>query len=119
MKIRKGDQVIVISGDDARPDQPRRVLSVLGDDQVVVQGVHVVFKHVKKGHPKSPQGGRLEMEMPIPVSRVAYYCESCGSKSKLGYRYDGEGAKERYCRKCSTTVNRVSPPRAKYAKSAG
>ena len=117
MKIRKGDQVVVISG-DAKGPQPRRVLSVLASEgKVVVQGVHVVYKHVKRNHPKSPQGGRLEVEMPIPVSRVMFYCESCSSKTRLGYRYDDEGAKERFCRKCSTTVNRVSPPRAKYAKA--
>ena len=114
MKIRKGDQVVVISGDQ-KSSQPRRVLSVEGQDKIVVQGVHVVFKHVKRGHPKSPQGGRLEMEMPIPVSRVAFYCESCGGGSKIGYRYDADGAKERYCRKCGTTINRISPAKAKYA----
>ena len=117
MKIRKNDQVVVITGDQKSP-QPRRVMQVLdGEGKVLVQGVHVVRKHVKKGHPKSPNGGRLETEMPIPVDRVAYYCESCQSKSKLGYRYDDEGAKERYCRKCSATINRVSPPKAKYAKA--
>ena len=117
----RSDMVVVISGEGkTRPGQepqPRRVLTVLdGDDKVVVQGIHKVFKHVKRGHPKSPNGGRLEMEMPISASRVAYYCENCSSKSKIGYRYDDEGAKERYCRKCSTTINRVSPPKAKYAK---
>ena len=33
--------------------------------KVVVEGVNLVYKHVKRGHPKSPQGGRLRMEMPI------------------------------------------------------
>lgn len=117
MKIRKNDQVVVITGDQKSP-QPRRVMQVLdGEGKVVVQGVHVVFRHVKKGHPKNPNGGRIETEMPIPVSRVAFYCESCQSASKVGYRYDDDGAKERYCRKCSTAINRVSPPKAKYAKS--
>ena len=115
MKIRKNDQVVVISGAHAS-DQPRRVLQVLsGQGKVVVQGVASVFKHVKKGHPKNPAGGRIEFEMPIDVSKVAYYCESCGKGTKVGYRFDAEGAKERYCRKCNTTINRVSPAKAKYA----
>lgn len=115
MKIRKGDQVIVISGND-RGVQPRRVLSVTKDGRkVVVQGVNVVYKHVKRGHPKSPQGGRLEVEMPVDVSNVLYYCDSCGKGSRLGYRYGDDGAKERFCKRCATGVGAVSPPRAKYA----
>ena len=117
MKIKKGDQVLVTAGND-RGTTPRRVLSVsTANNRVVVQGVNVVYKHVKRGHPKSPQGGRLEVEMPVSASNVMYYCESCGKGSRLGYRYSDDGAKERFCKRCSTAVGQVSPPRAKYAKS--
>lgn len=117
MKIKKGDSVIVTTGND-KGETPRRVVSVTKDgEKVVVQGVNVVFKHVKRGHPKSPQGGRLEVEMPISASNVMYFCESCGAKSKLGYRYLEDGAKERFCRKCSTSAGDISPAKAKYAAS--
>lgn len=115
MKIKKGDSVVVTTGND-KGSTPRRVLSVTKDGQkVVVQGVNVVFKHVKRGHPKSPQGGRLEVEMPIAASNVMYYCENCGGGVKLGYRYEGDGSKVRVCRKCSSVVSSISPARAKYA----
>lgn len=115
MKIKKGDSVIVTKGND-KGETPRRVLSVTKDGQkVVVQGVNVALKHVKRGHPKSPQGGRLEVEMPISAANILYYCESCGSGSRLGYRYNEDGSKDRYCRKCSTSVGSVSPAKAKYA----
>lgn len=117
MKIRKGDQVIVISGDDAS-DTPRTVVQVLDNGaKVLVQGVNQVFKHVRRGHPKSPQGGRLQMDMPIRSSNVMYYCDSCGKPSRLGYRYTADGTKERFCRKCSTSVGTVGPARPQYAKS--
>lgn len=117
MKIKKGDSVVVTTGND-KGETPRRVLSVTKDgEKLVVQGVNVVFKHVKRGHPKSPQGGRLEVEMPISASNVRYYCESCGQGSKLGYRYEADGEKVRFCRKCSTVVSSIAPARAKYATS--
>ena len=116
MKIKQGDLVIVITGKYAGKT-PRKVLQVLQEgSKVLLQGVNEVFKHVKKGHPKSPSGGRLKMEMPIQSSNVAFYCESCSRGVRLGMRYTAEGAKERFCRKCKTSVGVVSPPRPKYAQ---
>lgn len=119
MKIKKGDHVVVITGDYAS-SSPRLVLQVIaGGQKMIVQGVNQVYKHVKRGHPKSPSGGRLQMEMPIQSSNVMYYCESCQKPTRLGLRYNDDGAKVRYCKKCSTACGReISPKRAKYA-SAG
>ncbi|MBX3441860.1 MAG: 50S ribosomal protein L24 [Planctomyces sp.] len=116
MKIKRGDQVVVISGDE-QGSTPRRVSEVLdGGDKLVVEGVNLVHKHVKRGHPKSPQGGRLRKEMPIHSSKVMYYCEKCSRGVRLGYRYTEDGSKERFCRKCGAAAGSVSPARAKYAK---
>jgi hypothetical protein len=63
MRILKGDMVVVSAGDD-RAKQPRRVLRLVeGGARIVVEGVNRVYRHVRKGHPKSPQGGRLSVEM--------------------------------------------------------
>ncbi len=63
MRIRKGDMVVVLTGDDASAT-PRKVLLVVqSGDKVVVEGVNRVFKHVRRGHPKSQQGGRLSREI--------------------------------------------------------
>lgn len=118
MKIKKDDQVIVTTGKGAS-EQPRKVLSVVQDgSKVVVQGVNLVFKHVKKGHPKSPSGGRLRMEMPISGSNVMYYCPSCQKPSRLGYRATEEGGKERFCKKCDASAGQVSPAKKKKAAVA-
>lgn len=117
MKIKRGDLVLVTAGDD-KSDVPKTVQQVVANGQkVVIEGVNLVYKHVKRGHPKSPQGGRLRMEKPIQSSNVVYYCSSCNKGSKLGYRYNESGEKERFCRKCSTTIDVVSPAREKYTTS--
>ena len=115
MKIQRGDSVLVITGNDAG-QTPRQVVQVMaGGKKVVIEGVNRVFKHVKRGHPKSPQGGRLQMEMPIDISNVQYYCSTCSKGTRLGYRYREDGAKERFCKKCSTSINTISPAKAAYA----
>lgn len=116
MKIKRGDMVVIVAGDD-RSDIPKPVQQVLdGGNKVVIEGVNLVYKHVRRGHPKSPQGGRLRMEKPIQSSNIMYYCSSCNRGVRLGLRYTAEGAKERFCRKCKKTVGQVSPPRAAHVK---
>ena len=91
MHIRKGDQVEVITGDDAERGVARCVLRVLRDrNKVVVEGVNRVYKHLKPDR-RNPQGGRLSKEMPIAVSNVLLYCPTCRRGVRLGHRYDAEG----------------------------
>ncbi len=119
MKIQKDDMVVVVTGDhkSASPYTAHRVIQVLdGGNKLLVEGINRVFKHVRRGHPKSPQGGRLQLEMPINTSNVMLYCSSCSKPVRLGYRYTDDGSKERFCRSCSTTVSTISPPRSRYAK---
>jgi large subunit ribosomal protein L24 len=118
MKIKRGDMVQVLVGDDAG-DAPRKVLQVVADGQkVVVEGVNRVYKHVRRGHPKSPQGGRLSREMPIDISNVLLYCNACGRGVRVGFKYKPDGSKIRHCKKCQADLGTVSPPRARYAGSA-
>ena len=111
MKIKKGDMVVVISGDEAAKT-PHRVTEVLeAGAKVVVESVNVVQRHVKRGHPKSPQGGRLRFEKAIFASNVMFYCEACKRPVRVGFRFAADGSKERFCKKCNVSVGRVSPPR--------
>ncbi|HEX6984419.1 MAG TPA: 50S ribosomal protein L24 [Planctomycetaceae bacterium] len=118
MKIKKGDSVVVIAGDEKGP-AVRKVVSVVdGGKKLVVEGVNRAFKHVRRGHPKSPQGGRLQVELPIDASNVKLYCTSCNSPTRVGYRFGDDGAKERFCKKCGAALGTVSPPKARYAKQS-
>jgi large subunit ribosomal protein L24 len=125
MKIKRGDLVVVVVGDEAGPVKekpngdrpaPHRVSQVLdGGRQVVIEQVNLVYKHVRRGHPKSPQGGRLRLEMPIRSSNVMFYCEHCQRGVRLGLRFAADGSKERFCRKCKKSVGQVSPARERSA----
>lgn len=111
MKIKKGDTVVVISGDEAS-SAPRTVSEVLeGGQKVVVEGVNVVQRHVKRGHPKSPQGGRLRFEKAIQASNVMFYCDACKKPVRIGFRLLPDGSKERFCRACNAPAGKVSPAR--------
>jgi large subunit ribosomal protein L24 len=93
-KIRKGDDVVVITG----KDKGRRgsVLSVLADGHVVVEGVNKVKKHQKPNPMKGVAGGILEKEMPIDVSNVALFNPATQKADRVGIRVLDDGRKVRY-----------------------
>ena len=115
MLIRTGDTVVVIAGADKGVQS--RVISVdRGSRKALVEGVNRVYKHVRRSQ-KYPQGGRLSKEMPVQLSNLQYFCASCGGGVRLGARLKDDGSKERYCKKCSTGVGELSPPKVARAAS--
>ena len=67
-KVKKGDQVEVVTGDD-RGIRGKVLRVDTAGQKVVVEGVNRVYKHVRPSR-KNPQGGRLEVERPIHISNV-------------------------------------------------
>ncbi len=117
MFIRRGDVVEVISGDDK--GKRGQVVSVNRKKGLVtVQGVNVAKKHIKRGHPKSPQGGRLEVEMPLYVNKVALIDPESDKPTRVGFRYLDDGSKERYAKRSGASLGLVSPAKASRAKKA-
>ncbi len=115
MKIRRNDRVVVTTGDDAGAT-PHRVVQVLKNgSKLMIEGVNRVHKHVRRGHPRSPQGGRLHLEMPIDTSNVMFYCDTCSKGVRLGYRYATDGSKERFCKSCKESQGTISGPNPAYA----
>lgn len=116
MHIRVDDTVEVIAGDDR--GVRAKVLRVdRRAGKVVVEGVNRVWKHVRRSQ-KNPQGGRLSKEMPVQLANVLLVCPSCGKPSRTGARYLDDGSKERYCKKCGSSIGQIAPPRPRYAKGA-
>ena len=100
-RLRKGDRVVVIAGSDR--GKTGRLLAVLPrKDQVLVEGVNMKWKHVRKSQ-KNPQGGRTQREYPLHVSNVAYFDEQAGKGVRLGARLEG-GAKQRVARPSGKVV---------------
>jgi large subunit ribosomal protein L24 len=104
MKLKKGDEVEVLSGKDV--GKRGEITRVINDtDRVIVtspQLINVVKKHQKPTR-ATMQGGIIDKEMPIHVSNVAYVCRSCGP-TRLGYRVGTDGQKIRVCKKCENDI---------------
>jgi large subunit ribosomal protein L24 len=82
--------------------------------KALVEGVNRVYKHVRRSQ-KHPQGGRLSKEMPVQLSNLQYVCASCGKPARLGARFQNDGSKERYCKKCGASAGQIAPPKAAHA----
>jgi large subunit ribosomal protein L24 len=93
VRIRKGDQVIVLTG----KDKGRRgsVLRVLDDGHVVVEGINRVKKHQKPNPLKGAPGGIVEKEMPLDASNVALFNPATQKGDRIGFKALEDGRKVR------------------------
>ena len=92
-KIRKGDQVIVLTGRDK--GKRGTVTLRVDEDHIVVEGVNVVKKHVKPNPMKGTTGGVIDKTMPIHQSNVAIYTASTGKADRVGIKVLADGKKAR------------------------
>lgn len=103
LRIKKGDNVIVLSGKDK--DKKGRVISVLTKkDRIIVEGVNVVKKHLKPTR-KHPQGGIIERENSIPICKVMLICPKCDKPTRIGTNILEDGKKVRVCKKCKEVID--------------
>lgn len=78
--IRKGDQVVIIAGDDKDPKKPRMVKEVLVDEgKVLVEGVNIITRHTKPSA-QNTKGGIVKKEAPIQISNVMLWDGKQGTK---------------------------------------
>jgi large subunit ribosomal protein L24 len=92
-KIRKGDQVVVLTG---RDKGKRGVVAArVDEDRVTVDGVNVVKKHVKPNPMKGVTGGVIEKTMPIHQSNVAIFNSASGKADRVGIKLLADGKKVR------------------------
>lgn len=92
-KIRKGDQVIVLTG---RDKGKRGTVSLrVNEDHVVVDGVNIVKKHVKPNPMKGTTGGVVDKTMPIDQSNIAIYNPATGKADRVGIKLLADGKKVR------------------------
>ncbi len=101
MKIKKNDQVLIISGDDK--GKKGKVLKAFPNKgKILVEGVSIVTKHVRPK--KSGQKGQIvKSPRPIIVSVVKLVCPKCGKGTRVGYEIKGE-KKNRVCKKCGSEI---------------
>ena len=92
-KIRKGDQVIVLTGRDK--GKRGTVSQRVDEDHVVVDGVNVVKKHVKPNPMKGTTGGIVDKTMPIHQSNIAIFNPATGKADRVGVKFLADKTKVR------------------------
>ena len=103
LKIKKGDNVVVISGRDK--GKRGQVLRVFPDDnRLIVQGVHVARRHTRQqlGEP----GGIIDKELTIHVSNVAHLDPQSNKPTRVGYRILDDGRKVRIARRSGEVIDK-------------
>ncbi len=133
--IRKGDQVVVLSGKEAgkrgtvelvmrnrqgyqktvgKYGADWRKVSPLAGVAVVVEGLNIAKKHTKprpkqgrtERQPRIQQGGILDVPQPILASKVMVICPHCGEATRIKHGLSGEGRNIRICANCGEPVSR-------------
>ena len=92
-KLRKGDDVVVLSGRDK--GKRGTVLQILETNRILVDNVNVIKKHVKPNPNRGETGGIIEREAPIQISNVALFNPNTNKADRVGYKVLEDGRKVR------------------------
>jgi large subunit ribosomal protein L24 len=104
LKVKKNDQVLVISGRDrGRTGKVLRVLPAKGT--AIVERINLIKRHTRANPQRQVQGGILEREAPIRLANLQVICPECGKAARLGSKRLDDGKSARVCRKCGTTLS--------------
>ena len=102
-KLKKGDNVLVISGKDK--GKSGSILSIFPkENKAIIKGVNLVKKHQKPT--KQSGGGIIEKELPINLSNLSYISIKDGKKTKIGYKFENN-KKIRFEKKTGETIKNV------------
>ena len=102
LHIRKGDEVIVLAGDDK--GRKGKVLKVLvAKQRALVEGVNMVSKSMKPSA-KNPQGGIVKQEAPIHVSNLSLIDTKSGKATRVGMKKTDDGKKVRVAKKSGEVI---------------
>jgi large subunit ribosomal protein L24 len=107
LKIRKGDQVEVITGRDEDKGKRGEVIKVVTEKgRVVVQSVNLRTKHQKQvqAQGRTVKPGKVRFEAPIDISNVMLVCPKCGKATRVSISREGEKTK-RVCKHCSAMLD--------------
>lgn len=103
-KILAGDEVLIIHGKDKGMRSKVRQ-NLIREEKIIVEGANIVRKHVPR-QANVQQGGIIEVEAPLHKSKVMVVCPSCDVPSRVGFRFEEDGTKVRYCKSCDAVIPR-------------
>jgi large subunit ribosomal protein L24 len=102
-KLKKDDRVIVIVGKDK--GKQGKILQVIDNTKVLVEGINRVKKH-QKGNPNAGvQGGIVDKDMPINISNVAMYNPDTKKADRVGFKLLDDGKKVRYFKSTNEVID--------------
>lgn len=101
LKIKKGDQVIVLAGSD-KGKKGEVLLVKPKENRAIVEGVRMVKKHTKPSA-QNPQGGIVETEAPIHISNLGIVDPESGKATRVGFKNEGD-KKVRFAKKSGKTL---------------
>ena len=102
MHVKKDDQVVILSGNDK--GKKGKVMEVSPKEgKVIVEGCHVVTKHVKARRPGDPSG-IIKAEGAIYASKVQVICPHCKKATRIAYKTFADNTKSRVCKHCGETL---------------
>jgi len=102
-KIKKGDEVIVITGKDK--GKRGTVARLVDEDRVVVENINMAKRHVKPNPQRGEAGGILDKEMPLHVSNVALFNSQTGKPDRVGFKVLEDGRKVRVFKSTKEVVD--------------
>ncbi len=101
MKIKKGDQVLIIKGKDK--GKKGKVLRGFPKElKVLMEGVNIKKKH-QRPKKEGEKGQIVEVPVPLPVFNVKLICPKCGKPTRVGFKRR-EKNKYRFCKKCGEEI---------------
>jgi large subunit ribosomal protein L24 len=103
LKIKKGDEVVIITGKDK--GRRGKVLKVISDDRVVVENINMVKRHTKPNPNAGKPGGIIDKEMPINVSNMMLWNADAGKGDRVGFKVLEDGRKVRIFRSTGEVVD--------------
>jgi large subunit ribosomal protein L24 len=101
-RLKKNDEVMVLTGSD-KGKRGRVLLVDLTKGRVLVEGINKKTKHVRATK-ENTKGGIMQMERPVAVSNVLFYCDKCKRGVRLGVEMKDQ-KKIRVCRKCGKSLD--------------
>jgi large subunit ribosomal protein L24 len=101
-KIKKQDTVLVSKGKDK--GKKGKVIEIFTEkNKALVEGINLVKKHRRQSG-QNQQGGIFQIEAPISLSNLMFFCKNCNRAARVGFTKSKDGTKNRICRKCQGAI---------------
>ena len=101
MKVKKGDNILVVAGKDK--GRTGKIIKAFPKEmQVLVEGINLKKKHVRPKR-EGEKGQVISMPLPFDVSNIKMICPKCGKATRVGYKVEND-QKSRICKKCLQAI---------------